>query len=118
MMNATQLAEIRRLLIEERERIVAEWENHGGDSGPGDDWDLKDPEERATQITTDTVERQIAEDDRNLLRKVDFALQRLDEGTYEKCANCGAGIPAERLLAKPSVSLCLACQNIKDAAKD
>jgi DnaK suppressor protein len=116
-MNAVQSAEIRRLLLEERERIIAEWENHGGDSGPGDDWDLKDPEERATQITSGTVDLQIAEDNLNLLRKVEFALRRLDDGTYCQCANCGATIPMERLLAKPSVSLCIACQEEKDAAK-
>lgn len=116
-MNATQIAEIRRLLIEQRERIVAEWENHGGDAGPGDDWNLKDPEERATQLTSGTVDRQIAEDDLNLLHKVEFALQRLDAGTYDKCDSCGQNIPMDRLLAKPSVSLCLACQLIKDSTK-
>lgn len=118
-MNATQTAEIRRRLIEDRERIVAEWESHGGDAGPDDDdWDLKDPEERATQLVSGTVDLQITEDDRNLLKKIDFALQRLDAGTYEQCANCGKPIPLERLLAKPSVSLCLACQEEKDATKD
>ncbi len=116
-MNDTQIAGIRRLLVEERERIAAEWENHGGDTGPGDDWNLKDPEERATQEASGTVDRQIAEDDLNLLHKVDFALQRLDAGTYDKCESCGQVIPMERLLAKPSVSLCLACQLIKDSAK-
>ena len=116
-MNATQTAEIRRLLVEERERIAAEWENHGGDAGPGDDWNLKDPEERASQITSGAVDRQITEDDRNLLLKVEYALKRLDAGTYDKCDGCGQTIPMERLLAKPSVSLCLACQLIKDAAK-
>ena len=99
-MNATNNAKIRRSLLEERERIAAEWENHGGDMGPGADWDLKDPEERATQITSDTVERQIADDDLNLLRKVDLAIRRLDEGTYFHCANCGGIIPMERLMAR------------------
>ncbi|MDP3851590.1 MAG: TraR/DksA family transcriptional regulator [Luteolibacter sp.] len=117
-MNATQLAEIRGRLLEERERIITEWKNHGGDGGPTGDWDLRDPEERAVQITSDTVERQIAEDDLNLLRKVDLALRRLAENTYESCERCGATIPMERLMAKPSASLCLACQEAKDAAPD
>lgn len=116
-MNATHLDEIRRLLIQERERIATEWANHGGDAGPGDDWNLKDPEERATQLVSGAVDRRIAEDDLNLLHKVEFALQRLDAGTYERCDSCGQVIPIDRLLAKPSVSLCLACQLIKDAAK-
>ncbi len=116
-MNATQSAEIRRQLLAERERIIAEWKNHGGNTGSGDDWDMRDPEERATQISSDTVDRKIADDDRNLLEKVEFALKRLDDGSYCECANCGAPIPLARLQAKPSVSLCLSCQEAKDATK-
>lgn len=116
-MNAAQTAEIRRRLLDERDHIVAEWNNHRGEVGPGEDWDLKDPEERATHITRATVEQQIAEDDLNLLRKVDLALQRLDDGSYWQCARCGQPIPLARLLAKPSVSLCLACQILKDSAR-
>lgn len=114
-MNATQATAIRSRLLAERERIVTEWKNHGGDSGPGVDWDLRDPEERAVQITSQAVDSQIVEDDRNLLSKVDFALHRLEDGTYEQCAQCGETIPMARLMAKPSVSLCLACQEAKDA---
>lgn len=113
-MNATLKAEIHNRLLEERERIVAEWKDHGGDTGPGSDWDMRDLEERAVQISNETVERQILEDDRNLLQKVDFALQRLEQGTYGQCAQCGRTIPIERLMAKPCVSLCLACQQEKD----
>ena len=116
-MNATQLADIRRQLLAVREHIVAVWKDHGGDSGSGDDWDSRDPEERATQISSDTVDRRIADDDRNLLEKVNFALRRLDDGSYCNCANCGAPIPMARLMAKPSVSLCISCQEQKDAAK-
>lgn len=117
-MNTTQHAEIRAHLLEERERIIEEWKNHGGDGETAGDWDLRDPEERAVQITSDAVERQIAGDNLNLLRKVDLALRRLEENTYESCERCGAIIPMERLLAKPSVSLCLPCQEAKDAEPD
>lgn len=116
-MNTTQLADVRRRLLEERVRIVAEWEDHGGATGPGADWDLKDPEERATHVSSAAVDHRIAEDDRNLLHKIEFALRRLDDGTYCNCANCGNPIPTERLMAKPSASLCIACQAIKDATK-
>ena len=116
-MNTTQKSEIRSHLIAERERIVEEWERHGGEGGHGNDWDQRDPEERATQITSRDVDRKIADDAHNLLSKVDLALQRLAEGTYGECASCGETIPVARLIAKPSVSLCLACQEIKDATK-
>lgn len=116
-MKTSQIADFRSRLVEERERIIAEWRNHGGDHGPGEGWDLRDLEERADLSTMETVERRITDDALNLLRKVDFALKRLDEGTYDHCDRCGGKIPIERLQAKPSVSLCLACQELKDSTK-
>jgi DnaK suppressor protein len=116
-MNADTVTKIRELLLKERDRIFAEMESHGDDAVSGSKWNLRDPEERAVQIATGNVDQHIAADALNLLRKVDFALLRLENGTYEECERCGSLIPMERLLAKPSVSLCLACQEIKDAAK-
>lgn len=116
-MNTTQKSEIRRHLRTERERIVDEWERHSDEGGHGNAWDLRDPEERATQIANRDVSRKIADDAQRLLSKVDLALQRIDDGTYGECTRCGKSIPEARLLAKPSVSLCLACQEIKDTSK-
>ena len=116
-MNAGQKSEFRRTLLEERERIVAEWKSHGGSIGPGTDWNLRDPEERATQVSSTQIDLQIAEDDANLLEKVEFAIRRVEDDTYEQCTGCGGQIPMERLRAKPSVSLCVACQEEKDARK-
>jgi RNA polymerase-binding transcription factor DksA len=47
---------------------------------------------------------------RDLLRKIDRALGRMDEGTYGTCARCGRTIEKARLKALPYVDLC-----IKDA---
>ncbi len=116
-MNAKPTAAIRRRLLAEQDRIVGEWKRHGGDTGPGDGWNLKDLEERATLATTEAVERRITADDLQLLRKVHLALLRLTDGSYWQCARCHQTIPLDRLLAKPAVSLCLACQQLKDAAK-
>jgi DnaK suppressor protein len=116
-MNAAQIDEFRQLLLDERERIFTEMEKHGNDAVDGSDWNLRDPEEFAVRLSSGKVDQRIAADDLNLLRKVDFALLRLDEGTYEQCERCGTTIPIERLRAKPSVSLCLACQELKHAAK-
>ena len=71
---------------------------------------MRDQEERPLEITNEDLERQLAEDDRSLLEKIDFALRPLDEGTYDRCANCDQPIPLERLKAKPAVSLCIPCQ--------
>jgi DnaK suppressor protein len=41
---------------------------------------------------------------------IDAALGRLDNGTYGKCERCGREIPIERLEARPTARLCVACK--------
>lgn len=43
------------------------------------------------------------------LTDVDLALRRITEGAYGSCAVCGAPIPVERLLARPTARTCIAC---------
>lgn len=38
-----------------------------------------------------------------------LALQRIDEGTYTECAQCGATIAPERLDTLPTTSVCAQC---------
>ena len=49
------------------------------------------------------------------LLDIDRALERIDEGTYGICANCGKPIQAERLEALPWADLCIDCQRKSDA---
>lgn len=44
------------------------------------------------------------------LTDVNKALERIDEGTYGICTNCGQPIQAERLEALPQAELCIECQ--------
>ncbi len=45
-----------------------------------------------------------------VLSEIDAALQRIEDGTYGICSNCGNEIPRERLEANPWVSLCIDCK--------
>jgi len=45
----------------------------------------------------------------NLLRDVDAALARMDQGTYGLCKGCHDAIETDRLLADPLVEFCLDC---------
>jgi DnaK suppressor protein len=42
------------------------------------------------------------------------ALQRIQDGSYGKCADCGKPIPEGRLEARPEASRCVACQSKRD----
>lgn len=44
------------------------------------------------------------------LLDINQALERIEEGTYGVCTNCGQPIQAERLEALPWAELCINCQ--------
>jgi DnaK suppressor protein len=103
----------RKLLLEQRDQVTASMDGED----PAENQDLRDLEELATIIARTEVNDRIVEDDLHLVQKIDLALSRLEDGTYDQCANCGAEIPVARLLAKPSVSLCVPCQELEDAER-
>jgi RNA polymerase-binding transcription factor DksA len=44
-------------------------------------------------------------------------LQRLDEGTYGRCVDCGQDLSAARLEAKPEAARCVTCQGKAESAR-
>jgi hypothetical protein len=50
------------------------------------------------------------------LRQIVDAQDRLLDGTYGKCVECGEQIAAGRLMADPAAHLCLNCQKIVESA--
>mgnify|MGYP001562602820 CR=1 FL=1 len=55
-------------------------------------------------------------DERNILflKKVEAAKQKILSGDYGLCEDCGAEISQKRLLARPTASLCIGCQEDKE----
>lgn len=59
-----------------------------------------------TQLNTDFAMEQELEAQLEEVRKTK---QKIKDGTYGKCDNCGGEITPERLAAKPDSSLCVNC---------
>ena len=47
--------------------------------------------------------------EKDALDKIEFALERIVEGSYGKCEDCGKKIPESRLEAIPYTSVCVQC---------
>jgi DnaK suppressor protein len=52
----------------------------------------------------------LSERERGMLREIDEALDRIDEGTYGICEECGEPIAETRLKALPYATLCVDCK--------
>ncbi|MEV5440531.1 TraR/DksA C4-type zinc finger protein [Streptomyces sp. NPDC052682] len=47
---------------------------------------------------------------RRVLKEIDEAFARIDEGTYGTCQGCAKPVPAERLEILPYTRYCVACR--------
>ena len=70
----------------------------------------------ANEMAQDAVRDAEARRDHDELVAVRAALQRLDEGSYGECADCGADIGLQRLQAFPAALRCINCQSRAESA--
>ncbi|MCI7398454.1 MAG: TraR/DksA family transcriptional regulator [Spirochaetia bacterium] len=77
----------------------------GGATESGDDAD----------IASDTIDRtlfnSLGQADQNRLAMIDRALDRITQGTYGICLECGEPIAETRLEAIPYATFCVECQH-------
>ena len=114
-MNESDKEELREALVGQRQNVLADVSRHGVKKGAGAGA-IADETERADIIAENMVEHQLGFSESKLLEKIEYALEQLDNGTYGICDDCQKEINIERLKAKPSVSLCIRCQTIKEQA--
>jgi DnaK suppressor protein len=75
---------------------------------------IPDPNDRATVESGRNFELRIRDRERKLLSKIDDALNRIDEGTFGVCEDCGEDIGLKRLEARPVTTLCIDCKTIQE----
>lgn len=76
-----------------------------------------DPNDRATQESEFGLELRTRDRERKLLRKIDSALQRIEDGSYGFCDETGEEIGLKRLEARPVATLCLEAQERRELAE-
>jgi DnaK suppressor protein len=99
----------KRELMEEVDRTV----HHMKDEAAN----FPDPNDRATQESEFGLELRTRDRERKLLRKIDSALARIDDGSYGFCEETGEEIGLKRLEARPVATLCLEAQERRELAE-
>lgn len=70
-----------------------------------------DPADRATAESDRAFTLRLRDRERKLIKKINDALERLEDGTYGICDECGEDISVPRLKARPVTKLCIECKN-------
>jgi DnaK suppressor protein len=112
-MNKRDLKKFKIALEQKRDSIVstakkAHWDNME-DTRHGDFVD------QASDDNEVHVNLRLLQIDAKLLRAIEAAIERIDNGNYGICASCEQDISVARLKAVPWTSVCIECKEKKTA---
>jgi DnaK suppressor protein len=112
-MNSVQLDHFRNILngwkrdlMEEVDRTVSHMKDEAAN--------FPDPNDRATQEEEFSLELRTRDRERKLIRKIDEALKRVEDGSYGYCLETGEEIGVKRLEARPVATLTIEAQERRE----
>ena len=112
-MNQRELNYFRNLLNEKMDELLAEADRTV--DGMNEKENFPDPTDRASLESNRNFTLRIRDRERKLIVKIKEALDRIDDGSYGKCEECGEKISIERLKARPVTTLCIDCKSLQEA---
>jgi DnaK suppressor protein len=113
-MKKKELDQLKGMLEEEKRRILRHLEDLSDttvadiETPSGDSVDIA-----ALEINQNSLVK-VGKRELNHLKKIDTALQKMVDGTYGECENCGEQIAVARLMARPVAQLCIDCKTAQE----
>lgn len=103
-----RLQDIRKRLVEQREGLLSEAEL-ARNSLP-DQTVFPDLGDQATAETDRNFMLRLRGREQRLIKKIEEAIDRIDQGTFGICDMCGSEIELKRLEVRPVTTLCIECK--------
>ena len=101
---------LRKILLQRRQALIQALAgdksllNQMAQQSGGDEIDF------ALDSAQDEIYSRLAEAESRELAHIQYAIEKMDEGTYGKCEACNRNIPQARLEALPYATLCVECK--------
>lgn len=109
--------ELKKLLLDEKRRVIAHLEELSRSSGKGMEPEVGDQLDVASTEISQAALQKIGKRESTLLKKIQYSLKKLEEGTYGECEECGELIAYKRLLARPVAQLCIDCKTEQESTE-
>ena len=103
------ITRFRKILLKEREQIVGEVKQIVESSNEMGQDGIQDIGDEAANIYNKQVLLSLNENERMRLKEVDESLDRIENGTYGICEECGGPISLKRLEVRPVAKYCVPC---------
>ncbi len=101
---------IRKKLMQQREELLSEAEQTINTKLGSDKESFPDPTDQAAAELDSNFTLRLRSREQKLLKKIDEAIGRIDDGSYGVCESCGNQIGIKRLEARPVTTLCIECK--------
>ena len=108
-MTDAQLKHFREILIKKLAGLLGIAEDTVSSLNEGDGT-FPDPIDRALNESNRTIELRKRDRERKLIKKIQEAIKRTEDGTYGICEVCDEEITADRLEVRPETTLCISCK--------
>ncbi len=95
------IEEVKELLQEKKQSLLTklnQWEDTSSPSGLKEMGDIADI---ASELNFEALSSVLTENEIDTLKEIEFALEKIDNGTYGVCEGTGKKIPVARLKALP-----------------
>lgn len=112
-MNDAQKDHFREILLEWKRQLMEEVDmtiSHLKEEATN----FADPSDRASQEEEFSLELRTRDRERKLIRKIEKAIERLEEDDYGYCDDCGVEIGIRRLEARPTATQCIDCKTLAE----
>ena len=109
-MKKSELNQHKKALLKKKEDLEQSISEKGtltGESGTDGHGDFAD---RSAAANEEEISIQLKQTDAKLLRAIDDALARVENGSYGICIECEEEISAARLKAVPWTKVCITCK--------
>lgn len=112
-MNKRQLEHFRKILLSWKARLMQEVDStvvHMKEESAN----YADPLDRAVKEGFQTLELRTRDRERKLIKKIEQALDMIEDGEYGYCEDCGSEIGIRRLEARPTADKCIDCKTVEE----
>jgi DnaK suppressor protein len=113
-MNAKQLKKFEKLLEDKRAELLARVQAARASETAGRSENAPDLGDRALSTVTRDLSYRLTTGERDILKRIDAALDRIEAKTYGQCQNCDKKVQQARLSAVPWARYCIDCQELQD----
>ncbi len=109
-MDTEHLEEFRTLLTEEKKKLLEKAAHTMENEIELSKDDMADDVDLASALTDQNLTLRLRGRERALMKKIDLALERIEEEEFGECVVCGDDITLKRLRARPVTTMCISCK--------